>query len=472
MMNPAQAVLPRIQVALGLFLITAIVTLPWAFGAWGFSMAGVAILAGWLVIAALGLPIARGRISGRVYWPMIAAALLLSRAPALWLALGTTASGDAGIYPELARSLLEGKGLVFVDPSLDVRFRALFPPLYPLFLAAMGSVFGLGNSAIWSSNVAVDAASIALIVQLGSRLGSAAAGRAAGWLFAIWPAFILGSPFAQKEGLVMLEVLVIALALVRLKPGQVAGWREAAMIGVGAGTLMLTQPGLALLPGFLGLALLPVLGWRPLLSLLARSAPIALLLLLPWWIRNYQELGAFVPLTTTAGLSLWIGNNPGATGAWMPMPEDYRGMPELRMSALAAQEAAEWIRTNPFDFILLSFSKLFRAFGLEQFALARLNQTSPAPSGALLGALFPVLQGSLIALLASTAALGRRLRARPGADQLVLLLCGCAAQILLMSLPFEFGERHRFFVMPFLFLLLAASLSREQAVAAPGGARG
>jgi hypothetical protein len=151
----------------------------------------------------------------------------------------------------------------------------------------------------------------------------------------------------------------------------------------------------------------------------------------------------------------------------MPMPDAYRGMPEVRMSARAAQDALHWIVDNPVDFIRLTFFKLFRALGMEQFTLARLNQMTPTLDAATFAALFPLLQGSFIALLAAAALFSGRLPRLAHGDRLLLILGACAVQILLFSLPFEFGERHRWFLMPFLFLVVAAGLIRPEAPATP-----
>jgi hypothetical protein len=454
-----QAATPRIRIAFALIALNAVVTIPWALANWGASPSGILILGGWLALAALIVPIARDQVSGRLFWAGLALMLVLARLAALTLTDGAVTTGDPEIYEKIARSLMAGEGLVFHDPLTGVDFRAMYPPLYPLLLAGLGSVFGLGAATYLALNVAVDLGSALLIAAIGARLGSAPAGRAGAWLFAIWPAFIMSTPFAQKESLVLLEALGIVLVLLRMEKGRLPAWREAAAFGGLWACLMLTQPGLAVLPALLALFLMKAAGWRTLFRLGLMAAPFALLLMLPWWIRNYMMLGAFVPLTTTSGIGLWIGNNPDATGGWVPMPASYQGMPEVEMSRRAGQEAIQWIGAHPFDFVKLTLFKLFKAMGIEQFNLARLNLLRPVPADSVFAAYFPVLQGSLVALLGGTALRLQRVHALVRGERLILILLACAAQILVFSLPFEFGERHRYFLMPFLFLAVAAGFA-------------
>jgi len=203
------------------------------------------------------------------------------------------------------------------------------------------------------------------------------------------------------------------------------------------------------------LALLPRLGVRRLLAIGMPAAMVAVVLMLPWWWRNYRVFGQFVPLTTAGPLSLWVGNNPGATGNWQPYPPELTGLPELAYVRAAGQMAVEWMRQNPTEVARLTLAKFLRAVGLGEFGLVRLAAMRPALPPGVGAALF--LTGHLVhvAMLAAGAvALERRRDANTAA--MAVLLLACVAQLMLFGVWFEFGERHREFVTPFLLLPIAA----------------
>ncbi|HEX8447517.1 MAG TPA: glycosyltransferase [Sphingomonas sp.] len=446
---------------LALFAVYALWTIPSLLPRWGASPTGFALLAGWLVLASAAWPLARGRWHGPRRWTVLIAITVGLRLVVLAFSWGHAPTGDPMIYVQLARDMLGGRGLSFTDPFTGVTFRALYPPAYPLLLAGLGGLFGLGSLMLWSSNLLLDLMAAALIVRIGHRAGAARGGQAAAWLYLIWPTFLLATPFAQKEPLVSVLALALVLRLLGLKNRRAPDTRDGAIFGILAGLLALTQPGLATLPLMAGLLLLPVLGFAPLFALAWRSIPVALLLLAPWWIRNGLLLGHFVPLTSTGGIGLWIGNNPQASGNWMPLPDSLSHLPELEQSARAATAAKAWIAGHPFDMLRLNLTKLFRTFGVEIFTPLRWSLLRPALPAAVAAALFPLLQGALFIAMALGAALIRR-----SGGILILLLAAIFAQLLIFDLWFEFAERHRYVVMPFLFLILGQALARRATPAA------
>ncbi|MCF8710497.1 glycosyltransferase, partial [Rhizorhapis sp. SPR117] len=126
-------------------------------------------------------------------------------------------------------------------------------------------------------------------------------------------------------------------------------------------------------------------------------------MLLPWWVRNWLVLGAFVPLTTSSGVGLWIGNNPGATGNWMAPPASLRGLPEIEYSRQAGAMARAWIAAHPVEFVRLTLTKLARSCGVGQFGLTRLGAMHPVLPAWLGALLLPLSHGAHLAMLGGAA---------------------------------------------------------------------
>ena len=104
----------------------------------------------------------------------------------------------------------------------------------------------------------------------------------------------------------MLLVGMIALAL---HSEQHPKWPLWPGMGAYCGFAALVNPALLF-------SLLAMLGWTawqtrkslrysPLLGVL-----VFLLIFAPWPLRNWRVLGAFIPLRTTVGFELWVGNRP------------------------------------------------------------------------------------------------------------------------------------------------------------------
>lgn len=449
-----------VGVVLLLLLVYGVASLPGLVRHWGFSLEAVGVLAGWIALAALVLPLMRAPPSPRLIGLLLVAVVAL-RLGFANLVLDRASRGDSQSYLTLAASLNAGTGLSIVEPFLGITTRALFPPLYPVLLAGWSTAFGLSTPSLLALGTLIDLATAAIMLLLAIRLGNAAAGRGAAWLYLIWPSVLFSAPLAQKESLCAFLILTMGTAWVS---DDGPSMTRVGVIGVAAGLLALTQPGEAPLAALFGLVLIRRIGLAAVLRIGVPAAGIACAILSPWWIRNWLVFGAFVPLTTSSGVSLWIGNNPGATGNWMAPPASLRGLPEIEYGRQASGIARAWIETHPLQFSRLTFAKLARSCSIGHFGLIRLYAMHPAPTAWMAATLFPLAQGTHLAMLGG-AAVATRLRADRALATVLLLLVACGIQLALFGVWFEFGERHREFATPFLLLLICTGFSRSAQVA-------
>jgi hypothetical protein len=349
----------------------------------------------------------------------------------------------------LAESVRAGHGLTIYEPWFGAQYRALFPPVYPLLFAGWGLVFGFTTASLLVLNSITDLAAAGLTMRLGTRLGHRGAGRSAGFLYLIWPSALFSAPLAQKESLCILLVVALAVIWLALIEGRLKGWRGALALGIVSGLLALSQPGWVPIAALFGLVFAPRIGLVAILRKGIPAAAVAVLVMMPWWIRNWVVLHAFVPLTTSGGASLWIGNNPDATGNWMPPLPELHHLSELDYGKRAGGLARDWIAHNPVGFAKLTLQKFLRACGVGLFGLSRLDAMNPPLGPALSAALFPLSYVAHLSMLGGGAVAAWTGRHRT----LLLLIAACLIQLLVFGVWFEFSERHREFLTPFLLLL-------------------
>jgi len=443
---------------LGTLLGLAGIAWRYAIPAWGWALAAAwGLLAFLLIRVGVGAPLRR------------AIAACLAAALALRLVVLVAVNGFEGVetgndyaaYLTLARNLAEGNGLLAHTMNYGW-VRGLYPPLYPLLLAGAGAAGGFNAVTILALNSAIDLASAGLLVAIGRRLGDIRIGLAAASLYMIWPSAAITASLAAKEGLVNFLALFIVLMFQRMLDDG-PGWRDAALLGLGTALMALTQPGLALLPLSIFLVLLPFAGARPLILFGARALPFAILTMLPWWIRNYALFGAFVPLTTSMGPAMMVavGRVPGER-AQLLMSGD-----EPARSALMIREAGGLIAADPFGFVTGRIPHIIRQMVFEDYDALRLAGFNPPFAWA--RAVLPAAQLSLACAvgLAFAALASRRALAK---DRfLAPILLACLLHIGLFGIWFEFGERHRHFVTPFLLLMVGSFAVRV--LSSPGANR-
>jgi hypothetical protein len=330
-------------------------------------------------------------------------------------------SGDPYNYVQLARSLLRGDGFV-VNDLVYGPVRGMFPPLYPIALAAFGSVFGFSGWALLLMNGVTDAFTAAILKRHDIRAAT---------IFFLWPSVVLGSFVAQKESLICL--ICVGLAELAVRHRHRTSAPSAALFGALSAALVLTQPALLFFPVALAAMFSAKAQGRLKAACIAALCGVAVML--PWWVRNWLIFRSFIPLTTTGGLSLaFVAND----FRYLAPPAELIHLPEPARFSQFGRLAAGHIAREPFHYVVAISKQAARAVFVEKFALIR------ATSGSVSDWLIRSSEAIYLMLLLA-AALGRdRFACR-------VVIAGLIALGPMLFL--EFGERHRIFLLPFVILL-------------------
>lgn len=270
---------------------------------------------------------------------------------------------DTREYEAAADGFLAGSGLA-TGPGEQAR-RA---PLYPLLLAPFRAALGSGRAsalAVILLQCLLGAAACAAAADLGARLFGRPAGCLAGIAASLHPELVL------YPSLLLSETTAIALTTTALwlaaRARAEGGWGAAASAGACAGLAALARASLlpvgVLLAGWIALAAAPPGGGRA-LRLAALCIAGAAVAVLPWTLRNAVRLGAFVPVTTTAGWDLYEQNCPEASAEprrdEIRWPPDVWAMDEVAQDRFLRARAFAWARANPRRFTELTWKRIRR----------------------------------------------------------------------------------------------------------------
>jgi hypothetical protein len=234
----------------------------------------------------------------------------------------------------IAYSLASGHG--FSSPlRVDTGPTAWMTPIYPLLLSWIMRIFGIYTFQSWVAaammNICFSTLACVPIYYSGKRIGGTGVAAGAGWLWAVFPNAILLSFESLWD--TSLSALLAATALWATL--QLAGnSRARAWCAYGF------QWGLILMTNAAVLSLLPLLGgWAayrsrsasiPYLRNAVLACGVVVLCCVPWTIRNYLTFHSVVPLRSTLGLQLWVGNNPEARVIWLGEQHPINNISERR----------------------------------------------------------------------------------------------------------------------------------------------
>jgi 4-amino-4-deoxy-L-arabinose transferase-like glycosyltransferase len=301
---------------------------------------------------------------------------------------GLIGSGDQLLYRLLAESLLAGQGWSLTGP-LDASPSG-FPfaagptawvmPGYPVVVAACRLLFGDSVIAVELVQAAIGAGTCVLIARTTAGLFGARAGLIAGVLAAGFHELVL-QPFGLYTEPVYTFLVAGALgSVVSAFTPATPSAKRLATAGAWFGLAALVRPqamGAAL--GIAAVLGLIAVGRRS-MAQLARAAAFvmaALVVVLPWGLRNGAVMGRFSMLSTESGWVLWLGNSPDYDriaanlnyfGGYAPAGsilgtrtrlQETLGRTEIDIDAIYRRAAIRHIANNPRGVLTRAPSKLW-----------------------------------------------------------------------------------------------------------------
>lgn len=275
----------------------------------------------------------------------------------------------------IATYILQGMGYVYPYPG-DIlpTTTAYIPPLYVWLLVA---ILKFGGTLVTIQIVNL------VLLQLGNyvvyRIFRPIIGAGASYLgyFALSfyvPLWLLAGAIEPNalNHLLLASTVLLCLRIKRT-PDVKSYW---ALLGLLIGAQILTRPDM-----LVGLPFLAFWLWFSLRGLAERKLMIrrsvlgiamVALAVGPWTLRNYLVFDTFVLVSANSGYNLFVGNNVGATGEFLTLPETAEETAELKRiereaslhSALQRdrfyfREATNWILEHPLEAIGLSIKKVF-----------------------------------------------------------------------------------------------------------------
>jgi hypothetical protein len=213
----------------------------------------------------------------------------------------------------IAQALAQGSGFccLFRQPTGPT---AWLSPVYPVLLAGIFKIFGIFtvNSFYVAAILNCIFSSLATIPVYftARRVGGVFCGAVAAWIWALFPSGII-MPFEWIWDTSLSALFAAILLWATLKVAGRLRTRQATAYGLLWGFSLLVNPALgSTLPFFLGWIAYRQWQSRNLNpKLLLLSLALAIVVCLPWTIRNAVQFERLIPLRSNFPFELWMGNN-------------------------------------------------------------------------------------------------------------------------------------------------------------------
>jgi hypothetical protein len=221
-------------------------------------------------------------------------------------------------HRQLAINLLKHHTFYFRDFNTFGPSSVQSPP-YPFILSICFGIFGAQTASAYIAAMIFNSFAGALTIWMMYFMtkalgGSDAVGLLSAALVAVWPSQVYSATHVQAISLITLCIVTMIYFFQRgISTGKLAPWLGYSVVGCFAA---LTEP--VLLP-ILAASGLFIFAFRSLsFEVRLRNAAIllgaAIVIILPWTVRNRVVHGEWIPVKSTFWVNVWKGNNPNATG--------------------------------------------------------------------------------------------------------------------------------------------------------------
>jgi 4-amino-4-deoxy-L-arabinose transferase-like glycosyltransferase len=260
----------------------------------------------------------------------------------------------------LARSIVEGRGLsgpLFEDTGVT----AWMTPIYPYFVAGVFKVFGIYSTTsafvLLIFQALISALNCLPIYYFAKKLFGMRAAVWSGWAWAFFP-YAIYFPVERIWGTWLSTLLVSILLLITLYLEESTRLWHWVGYGLLWGFTALTEPVvMTAWPFMTGWATYRLYRQKSRWAIpLAATVLAFVVVVTPWFVRNYTIFGRFIPFRDTMGMEIHIGNNgdtfhwrPRSIGPWHNDEEwkDFKELGELAYMDREKQRGLDFIRSHP-----------------------------------------------------------------------------------------------------------------------------
>ncbi len=216
---------------------------------------------------------------------------------------------DSRYYDEMARDIVHGHIL-----QHDAFFMG---PLYPYVLALIYATLGRDFMVVRLLQAAGGALTVTLVFLIGRRLFRPSAALLGAVLLALYGAMTFYETQILMEWLGTLLNVTAIYVLVR--GGDAPSVRRSAAAGAVLGLSALARASILLFAAVVAVWLLWTRPRRAGRKRMAAFAGALVIVILPATIHNYIATHDFVPVTSNAGVNLYVGNGREANGTFLPI---------------------------------------------------------------------------------------------------------------------------------------------------------